>query len=170
MMLAAVWLAAAVPPLAVPAPSSEVAADGSVLLPAMTPVRLATRDAVDSRSVRQGQRFALTVADPIRLGERIVIPAGTPAVGEVESASPKSSGGRGAKLALVPLFIEWRGERIFLRGRHEETGGSGVGASVATTVLLSPLGVLISGKSATVPAGSTINGEIRGDVRLVPAQ
>jgi len=169
MMLAALLLAAVVPPLAVPGVATEAAADGTVTLPGMTPVRLATRDVIDSRSVRQGQRFALTVTAPVKLGERIVIPAGTPAVGEVETLAAKSSGGRAARLALVPLFIEWRGERIFLRGRREEAGGSSVGASVAVTVLLSPLGGLISGKSATVPAGSVIDGEFRSEVKVVPA-
>lgn len=170
MMLAALWLAAAVPQLAVPGVVTEASADGTVTLAAMTPVRLATRNVIDSRSVRQGQRFALAVTEPVKLGERFVIPAGTPAVGEVEAVTAKSSGGLAGKLALVPLFIEWRGERIFLRGRREEAGGSGVGASVAVTVLLSPLGGLISGQSATVPAGSIIDGEIRSDVRVVSAR
>jgi hypothetical protein len=167
-MLAALLLTAAVPPLAVP--GVAVQPDAAIMLPASTPVRLATQAAIDSRSVRQGQRFALRVTEPVKVGDRIIIPLGTVAVGEVEAVDARSSGGRAGKLALVPLFIEWRGERIFLRGRREQVGVSNVGASVAVTVLFSPLGGLISGRSASLPAGSVIDGEIRSDVKIAPAQ
>lgn len=137
-----------------------------VKVPAWTPIKLMTEAAIDSRSVRQGQRFGLTVAEDIRIGDAIVIPRGTAAVGEIEAVAQRSTGGNAGRLVLTPLFIEWQGERIYLSGRSENSGKAAVGASVATQILLSPLGVLISGRSATVPAGSVIDAEVRNDVTV----
>lgn len=167
MMLALLLLAAADAQVAAPAPVPSISPTRSFLLPAFTPVRLVTQAAIDSRSVRQGQRFALTVTEDVSVGDRIVIPRGTPAVGEIEAVAKKSTGGNAGRLVLVPLFIEWNGDRIYLRGRSEADGQGAVGASVATQILLSPLGVLISGRSASVPAGSSLDGEVRNNVMVI---
>ena len=168
MIVAAILLGTA-QVAATTAPAPAPAAAQPVVLPAWTPVRLVTQAIIDSRSARQGQRFGLTITEDVKVGERIVIPRGTPAVGEIEVLTQKGAGGNSGHLVLAPLFIDWAGDRIYLRGHSETAGKGAVGASVATQVLLSPLGFFISGKSATLPAGSAIEAEIRNDVKVVPA-
>ena len=166
LLLSTAQVAATAAPAQVAPPPASIQA---VLLPAWTPVRLVTQALIDSRSAHQGQRFGLTITEDVKVGDRIVIPRSTPAVGEVEVLAQKSPGGNSGRLVLAPLFIDWAGDRIYLRGHSETAGKGAVGASVATQVLLSPLGFFISGKSATLPAGSVIEAETRNDVKVIPA-
>jgi hypothetical protein len=151
----------------VPGPSN---AASRALLPARTPVQLDTIDPVDSRSAKQGQRFALRVSDDVRVGTAIVIPKGTPAVGEVEAVSGKGMVGKAGRLVLQPLFVEIAGERIYLVGANEERGKDSTAGVAVGSLLLSGWGIFITGKSASVPAGSPLPGRTRTDVTLPVVQ
>lgn len=168
MTLVAALMLALLPVPATAAPASKPAA--LVRLPAGTSVRFTTNGPIDSRSIRQGERFGLTVADDVMAGAQLVIPRGTPAVGEVEALSDRGSFGRGAKFTLVPLFVDFGGQRINLTGKTKSEGRSQIGAAAVTTVLIGGVGLLITGRSATLPAGSELRGEIRSDVSLPAIQ
>jgi len=166
MILAALALVVAEPPpSAAPPPAERVESAASIVLPAGTAVRLVTVGAVDSRSAKQGQRFVLALAEDVTVGSTVVIPRGTAAVGEVEAVSGKGAFGMPAHLVLRPLFVEVTGERINLVGLNKENGQNNVAAAAITTAI-TPLGLLITGKSATVPAGSVILGRVRSDVTV----
>jgi len=164
---------AALAALAMDAPAGTVAAQpatspspvGSLVLPAGTPVRLTTVGPLDSRSVNQGQRFALTLADDVMVGSVIAIPRGTAAVGEVEAVSGKGMFGKAARLRLIPLFIDYAGERVNLVGSTSERGKDATTAAAITTAI-TPFGLFITGKSATVPPGSLLLGRVRTDATL----
>lgn len=147
-------------------PSVQQAHLAGVLLPAGTPVRLVTAESIDSRSVKQGQRFNLTIAENVTVSSRILIPVGTPAVGEVEAVSGKGMLGKAAKLILRPLFVDVSGERVNLVGLIKQKGKDATAGAVVTTVLVGALGLLITGKSVTVPSGSIMLGQVRNDVAL----
>jgi hypothetical protein len=138
----------------------------TVTLAAHTPVRLTTDGTIDSRSIRQGQRFALTVADDVIIGSKIVIPRGAPAAGEIESLSEKGMFGKSARFALRPLYVDVAGQRVNLTGTSERKGKDAVAAAAITTVLTNGLGLFITGKSAVLPAGSSLSGEVRNDVTI----
>ena len=137
-----------------------------VTIPAGTPVHFTTAVALDSRSVRQGQRFELRVADDVRIGPATVIPKGAPAVGEVEAVSGKGMVGKAGKLVLQPLFIELSGERVYLTGTAVERGADATTGVAVGSLLLSGLGMFITGKSASLPPGTRIDGRIRTEVNL----
>ena len=136
------------------------------VLPAGTSVRLATLAPIDSRSVKQGQRFALRVVDDVTVGSRIVIPRGTDAVGEVEALSGKGMFGKAAALSLRPLFVEVAGQRVNLVGTSTEKGHDATAGAAVTTILVGAFGLIITGKSAKVPIGSTMFGRVRTVVAL----
>lgn len=136
-------------------------------VPAGTPLRLTTVAAIDSRSMIQGQRVGLTIADDVLVGAKIVLPRGTPAVGEIDALTQKGMFGKAAKFSLRPLFIDIGGQRVNLTGRHVQHGKDGVAAAVVTTVILGGLGMIITGKNATLPANSVVYGEIKNDVVIV---
>jgi hypothetical protein len=149
---------------AAPSPAS------GIVVPARTRVELSTVDPIDSRSVKQGQRFALRVSADITVGSVAVIPRGTPAIGEVEAVSGKGMVGKPGRLVLRPLFIEIAGERINLIGTSDEHGKDATAGVAAGSLLLSGWGMFITGKSASVPAGSPLPARVRSDVALpVPA-
>jgi hypothetical protein len=137
----------------------------AVILPAGTPVRLATVGEIHSKSIRQGQRLALTVTEDVKVGDRLLIARGTPAVGEIESVSDTGMMGKAGKFSLVPLFVELPGRRVNLVGEQQTRGKRQVGAAAVTSVITT-FGIFITGKSAILPAGSPLVGEVRTDVEV----
>ena len=164
-MIAAVAAAIALQPLAAPTPLPAMTA-AVVFVPAGTPIRFATESVIDSRTVQQGQRFTLIVTEDVAVGDRIVLPKGTRAVGEVEAVTGKGMFGQAGSLVLRPLFVELSGRRINLEGVFERRGKEQVGGAAVTTVITGGLGLIITGKSATLPAGSPLEGRVRNDVTL----
>ena len=159
MILAALAL------LAAQAPAAQPAA-GGILLPAATPIQLSTVDVLDSRSIRQGERFALRVSEDVLVGSTVVIPKGSAAVGEVEAVSGKGMVGKAGRLIVRPLFVEVGGQRVNLVGMTKERGADSTTGVAVGSLLLSGWGVFITGKSASVPAGSPLPGQVRTDVTL----
>lgn len=145
------------------------AASGSVAVPAGTPMSFVTTTQISSRSVRQGERFPLQVSEDVTLGSHVVIPKGTAGVGEVEAVSRKGMFGKAGSLVLRPLFIDIRGERVNLVGATADKGHDGTAAAAVTTALIGGFGLIITGKSAVVPAGSPLYGRVRTDVTLPAA-
>ena len=155
--------------LAVPAQAPPTRPTGQLLLPAGTVVRLKTVDAMDSRTVSQGQRFKLEVVEDVSVGAVVVIPHGAAAVGEVEAVSGKGMVGKAGKLVLTPLFVEIAGKRVNLVGKSSESGKDSTGGVAAASILASGLFLIVTGKSAAVASGSPIVGHVRTDVILPPA-
>lgn len=137
-----------------------------VVLPEGTPVQLVTINPVHSRSIVQGQRIALEVAEDVLMHSKTVIPRGTPATGEIEALTTKGMFGKAAKFTLRPLFIEVGDRRINLIGERQERGARATAPAAVATVLTGGFGMIITGKSAELPAGSVINAELREDVVL----
>lgn len=167
-MIAALLLLSVGEPVVTPSPVLEVPAAPAtpLVLRAGTPIRLTTVDKMDSRSVIQGERFPLSVAEDVAVNGHVVIPGGTAAVGEVEALSGKGMVGKAGKLVLSPLFIELSGRRVQLVGTTEQQGRDSTTGVAVTSLLLTSLGIFITGGSATVPAGSVLFAKVRTDVRL----
>lgn len=157
MILAALGLLAADVPARQP---------GAVVLPADTLVQLTTVDVLDSRSVKQGQRFALKVSEDVAVGSAVVIPKGTAAVGEVEAVSGTGMVGKAGKLVLRPLFVDVAGERVNLVGVSAKRGADSTTPVAVGSLLLSGWGIFITGKSASVSAGSPLPGRVRTEVTI----
>lgn len=163
-MIAAAMALLAADPLAVPPqPIAVVSAEPQALLPADTAVKLITTAQISSRSVVQGQRFPLEVAEDVVVNSRVVIPRGTPATGEVEALSGKGMFGKAAKLTLSPLFVQLDGQRVNLAGATDAAGSDATAAAAVSTVLFGVFGLAITGKSAVLPAGSVLYGRVRND-------
>ena len=139
------------------------------ILPGM-PIHLTTVVPLDSRSVKQGQRFELRVSEDVLVESTVVIPRGSPAVGEIEAVSGKGMVGKAGRLVLAPLFIDVGGERVNLTGISVERGKDSTAGVAVGSILLSGWGMFISGKSASVPAGATVDGRTRTAVSLVLPQ
>ncbi|HEX6740270.1 MAG TPA: hypothetical protein VF079_00550 [Sphingomicrobium sp.] len=159
MILAALAL------LAAQATAAQPVAAG-ILLPADTPIQLSTVDVLDSRSIRQGQRFALRVSEDVLVGSTVVIPKGAAAVGEVEAVSGKGMVGKAGRLIVRPLFVDVAGERVNLVGMIKERGADSTTGVAVGSLLLSGWGLFITGKSASLPAGSPLPGRVRTDASI----
>lgn len=159
-LLAAALLAAAQPGAAAqPAP-------GLVLLKG-TPVALKTLAPLSSRRAIQGQRFDLVVSDEVRVDGLLVIPRGARGVGEVSRVVTKGMMGKPGRLEVRVLYVEVGGRRIRLDGSTSDKGASGAAPVVLAAPLIGVSAAFFKGKSAVLPAGSTIEGFVFQDLPLV---
>ena len=172
-MIASLALAAAGQPIA-PAygpPASVVAAPASnnAVLRSGTevPVRLLEELTTKGKNLRVGNRFRLETSEPVVVNGVIVVPAGTPAVGEVTDIRNKGMWGKSGKLNGRILYMTVNGRQIRLSGQFDDKGrAGGVGAAAVSAVVFLPAGFFMTGTSAKVPAGTVIKAFLDEDVPL----
>lgn len=148
------------------AAAPAVAAAPGPVLRAGTPVLMVTTSPISSRRARQGQRFDLAVAEDVLVDGMVVIPRGSRGVGDVARVVEKGMFGKAGKLEVRVLFVEVGGRRIRLDGRATDKGKSGLGPTAAAVVLVGVWGGFVTGKSAVIPAGSTLTGHVYEDLPL----
>ena len=131
------------------------------------PLRLEEELTTKHKKLRVGQRFHMSVAEPVMVNGVAVIPVGTPAIGEITDVRNKGMWGKSGHLAARILYLTVNGRQIHLSGTFDDKGvAGGVGAAVVSAVVFLPAGFFMTGTSAVVPAGSTVKGFIDEDVPL----
>lgn len=123
-------------------------------IPPLTPVVVRFEADLSSQTSITGERFPITLAEPVMLDGQIVVPAGTPGEGEVIHADKSSWGGASGELVLAARWLDVNGRRLRLRSlRASGAGRAAVGEAVAASVLLTPLVFAVKGKQASFPKG-----------------
>lgn len=157
-------------------PVSAPAADCCAIA-AMTEVEIEIAEPVTSKSKRQGDHFAIRLAEPIVVDGRIVVPAGTPGLGEVVHSAKAGGAGKAGELILAARYLELDGQRIPLRsfryGRRQgkdKTGAVNTGNMVAAAVMpaAAVVGFLIKGGEVDIPAGTRANAKVSAATSLPP--
>ncbi|MBE3583531.1 MAG: hypothetical protein IMX01_05395 [Limnochordaceae bacterium] len=144
-----------------------------VNVPATTLVKVQLLAGVSSDAAEVGQTVPYKVVEDVRVGNRVVIPAGTLAqarVTEVQKAGPLGRAGRivldfGVMPAfdgtLIPLGVAKRATT------ENESLGLAAGASVAGILLLGPIGLVsgyfVQGKNVSIPSGTSFYVEVLQD-------
>lgn len=155
--------------LAIAPPLPAVA--GCCVIKALTPVRLAITNPMNSNQVYSGQRFGLTLREPILLDGGRSIPAGTPGEGEVVHAAHTGLAGKPGELLLAARFLEFAGVRIPLRSmRVGGTGKDNLGLAIITSAAVGMIGLVISGGQVRVLAGAPADAKISADTRIDAAR
>lgn len=155
--------------------AAPVAASAQVVMPAPqasvlrvgTPVVLKLSESLSTKEkvAKINDRVRLEVAEPVMVGSTVVIPAGSPAVGELTEVRNKGMWGKSGRLIGRVLSVSANGRTIRLSGTFDSKGGSGAGAAIATSaIVFAPAGFFMTGKSATMPAGTVVRGFIDEDV------
>lgn len=160
---AAIAALAITPLYAQPMPSSVQAVAspaGLLMLNTGTPVTLAVAEDVNSSTHKEGDTFKLTVLNDVKSGGTILIPRGTPAVGEITWRTGKGAFGKSGKLELALRYIDLNGQKIPVTGDYRQEGE---GNTVATGVGVIAIGVFagfITGKRARLPVGRELMSQI----------
>jgi hypothetical protein len=139
------------------------AAAGPVLA-AGTSVRVRTLSPLNSQENKTGQQFDLETAEDILVDGRVVVPRGTPAVGELTLVKKKGMWGKSGKLEGRFISIKARGVEIPIRGTLNDKGVTGTAGVVGAIVVLPIAGFFVTGTSADIPAGSTFSAKTESDV------
>lgn len=152
----------------IPAPSTS-----NAVLRVGTPValRLSEEPTTKGKKLRVGQRFRMEVAEDVMVQGHKVIPAGSPAVGEITEARNKGMWGKSGRLAARMLYTTVNGRQIRLTGAFDDKGvAGGVGAVAVSALVFLPAGFFMTGTSALVPLGAMVKGFVDEDVQLaIPA-
>ena len=149
----------ATPTLAQDAPAPAAAVSGPVL-PAGTPVTVATTGVISTASNKTGDMIPMTLSAPLALGGQTVVPAGTPVVGQIIHANTKLGGGRPGEIHIAPRYIEFGGQKIHLRGLQLHVRGT----DLSKASLWAVGGV--KGSEIEAPAGLSGQAQLADDVAV----
>jgi hypothetical protein len=124
------------------------------------------------------ERIDFDVLEEVRVGDLVVIPKGSLALGTVTEAQAKRRMGRGGKLDVNIDSVRLAdGEKAALRGVKDVKGGGHTGAMTAGIVATSlvvwpaaPFFLFMHGKDITIPKGTEITAYISGDMNLDPGK
>lgn len=168
-------VAAPQPAVAAPAPAPAaiiVGSDNPNILRSGTKVALRTLEPLTTKGkkLRVGERFQMEVAEPVELNGVVVIPVGSPAVGEVTDVRNKGMWGKSGRINARALSVRANGRQIRLTGQMDDKGVTGTAGVVASIALIPVAGFFTTGTSANIPIGSPLNAFLDEDLTIAFAQ
>jgi len=138
-------------------PSGTPAAGQEIVVPDGTEFSVMTVDEISSKTASENDPVNLRVLDPVRVGNTVVIAAGTLVKGSVASVEQRGHLGKGGKLGLrVDSTTAVDGQKIRLRASKGKGGTDTVGSTIALSLLISPLFLLRRGNHAVIKPGTKI--------------
>ena len=153
--------ATALPPS--PASSSSVAVLRSGT---SVPLKMSEGLTTKGKLLRVGQRFNLEVAAPVSVDGRVVIPAGSTAVGEITDVRNKGMWGKSGRIGARLLYVRVGDRNIRLSGQLDDKGTTGTAGVVGAIAFVPVAGFFMTGTSAQIPLGAPVAGFIDEDVPL----
>jgi hypothetical protein len=182
--LALLLAAATAPAQDVPAATAEPAAETAptaacCTVPARTPIEIEIMETVNSKTNHTLDLFHFRLAEPLTVEGHVVIPAGTPGVGEVVHAARARAGGKAGELILAARYLDLGGNRVPLRtlryGRSQgrdnsaavNTGGMIAAATIPAAAMI---GYLIAGGEVNIPAGTRATAQTAAEILLAPVE
>jgi hypothetical protein len=149
-------------------PASQTAAAGQeqskTVLFEGTAVRLQLTKEVSSANAQVGDVVNFDTVEDVRLGDVVVIPKGSHALGKVTTVVPKRRMGRAGKLDISVEYVRLpSGDKLALSGSPQKSGkghqGRMAGAMVVTGIIVwpaAPFFLFMHGKDITIPAGQEV--------------
>jgi hypothetical protein len=135
-------------------PVAQAEVTNTLTIPANTSIILRMNEDLTTKGgqIKVGHMFNLTVAYDVKVNGIVVIPAGTPAKGEVTMRTGKAVFGKSGKMEVELRSIDLNGEMIPVTGKYRQEGEGNTLAAVGAVFLSAPL-LFVTGKSATIPRG-----------------
>jgi len=134
-----------------PADVASESASTLVTVPALTPVIVRIDAELSSRTSKSGDRFNIIVAEDVRIGEAVVIPAGAVGEGEVIHAARRGAGGKAGELIVMARFVLVGENQIRLRSFALGAAGQDMSVdSMAASLAFGPFGLIQKGGDAFI--------------------
>lgn len=155
-----------------PSPALAVGPAANNILRTGTEIQLKMEEPLttEGKKLRVGQHFRLSVIEPVSVGGQVVIPVGSPAVGEITEVRNKGMWGKSGHLTASLLNVSVNGRQIRLTGTFDDKGVTGTAGVVAAVAFVPVVGFFTTGTSAKIASGAQVKGFIGEDVPLVFAQ
>ena len=169
-LVVALISAAAIVPVAVTAQTAPIAVQPSVVAPVVAVARPLATDAqaalpanseiwvspnaeVNSKRIKQGDKFDMSVSRDVMLGNYVVIPRGTRAVGQISYRTGKGSFGKSGKMEFEVVDVDLGGRMIPVKGHYRIEGNGNTGATVGAVVAVGVFAAFVTGHSASIAQG-----------------
>ena len=118
------------------------------------------------KKLKVGQRFQLETAENVMIDGNVVIPAGSPATGEVTEVRNKGMWGKSGRINGRVLYVRANGRQIRMSGQLDDKGTTGTAAVVGSLVIIPIAGFFMTGTSANIPLGTPVTAFIDEDVSV----
>jgi glucose/arabinose dehydrogenase len=128
-------------------------AEPGMVLPANTELLVSMNDELTTKGIDEGHKFRLTLVRDVMVGDMVVIPKGTPAVGEVTWKTGKGAFGKSGKMEIALRYVDLNGRHIPIEGTYRQEGEGNTAATVAGVIAAGVFAGFITGKSAKIPQG-----------------
>lgn len=139
------------PVMATPRPNADGA---NPMLPANTEIWLSPNAEVNTKTVKVGDKFAMSTTRDVLLGNYIVIPRGTRGTGQISMRTGKGAFGKSGKMEFEIVSVELNGRTIPTTGHYRIEGQGNTGATVGAVVAVGVFAAFVTGRSASVPTTS----------------
>lgn len=130
------------------------------------PLKMAEGLTTKGKKLRVGQRFQMETAEAVTIDGNVVIPAGSPATGELTEVRNKGMWGKSGRINGRVLYVRANGRQIRMTGLIDDKGTTGTAGVVGAAVLIPVAGFFMTGTSAEVPLGAPVTGFIDEDVSV----
>lgn len=151
-------------PIAAPQHNSAILRTGTDV-----PLKLSEELTTKGKKLKVGQRFHMEVAENVVVQDQVVIPAGSPAMGEITEVKNKGMWGKSGHLNARIMYVTVNGRQIRLSGGFDDKGVTGTAGVVGAIAFVPVAGFFMTGTSAKVPMGTAVKGFVDEDVPLTIA-
>ena len=140
------------------------------ILRAGTEVPLVTREELTTKTkmLRVGQRFQMEVSANVTSNGIVVIPSGTPAIGEITEVRNKGMWGKSGFIGARVVSLRLGDRHIRLTGSFDDKGVTGTAGVVAAIAFIPIAGFVTTGTSAFIASGSATKGFLDEDIAFRP--
>jgi hypothetical protein len=133
------------------------------------PLKLSEELTTKGKKLKVGQRFHMEVAENVVMQDQVVIPAGSPAIGEISEVRNKGMWGKSGHLTARIMYVTVNGRQIRMSGGFDDKGVTGTAGVVGAIALVPVAGFFMTGTSAKIPMGTAVKGFVDEDVPLTIA-
>jgi hypothetical protein len=130
------------------------------ILPEGLTIHLETKEAISSKKAKKGDSVNFVVRDPVVIGGVTLVPAGSPAVGQVTAVRDNG------KLEISVSHVDVGGRQIPVRGASDKKGASGAVGAVGAAVVFLPLGIFVRGREAQLKPGTPVDVFVAQEVQM----
>ena len=116
------------------------------------------------KKLRVGQRFQMEVASSISVNGVVVVPGGTPAIGEITEVRNKGMWGKSGYIGARVISMRLGDRTVRLTGSFDDKGVTGTGGVVAAVAFIPIAGFFTTGTSAVIPMGGAVKAFLDEDL------
>ncbi|MBM3432440.1 MAG: hypothetical protein FJX92_05505 [Bacteroidetes bacterium] len=126
-----------------------------ITIPSGTTVKVEIQTEVTSKSAKEGDVLSFSTTEALFAEGKLVAPVGSPVSGRITDAEKRKALGKPGTLSISIDYLTLpNGSKVKLNADPTVKGKNKLGASIAASVVLSPLFLLKKGKDAKIEKGT----------------